>query len=163
MNRDINKSIKFAMKFAIISSICFIIGIPLIPVFAGKIWTLMIVGILLTVFGFYGSVLMWVHFYRLVVCRDILFQIEENDLRDVKDIARTISVPKVFARISTKYLVAKRYVVGYRLNEYDILEKISKKDKKLSQNKCPNCGANLKLKNQDIHTCKYCGAELSRK
>lgn len=162
MNKDIAKEIQLTYRLAIAFSASLILSVPLV-IFGGNIDALLIIGVILLIPGVYGAIIMWLHYARLIMCKSILPIVNEKAVRDIKKISTIINKPLVFTRICIRYLIRKRYIVGYKLTEYDMLEKISKKDKKLSKNRCPNCGAKLNLKNPEINSCKYCKFEFDRK
>jgi hypothetical protein len=138
------------------------ISTPL-AIFGRNITALLIIGVILLIPGVYGAIIMWLHYARLNICKSILPIVNEKSVRDIQKISTTINKPLVFTRICIRYLISRRYIIGYKLTEYDMLEKISKKDKKLSKNRCPNCGAKLNLKNPEINSCKYCKFEFDKK
>ena len=56
----IEKALKRLLVLSIAFSVMFAAGIPLIPVGASKgLWALMIVGIVFTAAGFYGTPMLW--------------------------------------------------------------------------------------------------------
>lgn len=160
MNKDISKEIQLTYRLAIAFSISLVVSVPLV-VFGRNISALLIIGVILLIPGVYGAIIMWLHYGRLHICKAALPVINDKDIRDITKVATTIHKPLVFTRIAVKYLVSKRYIVGYRLTEYDILEKISKKDRKLSNNQCPTCGARVNINKSTA--CKRCGTELIKK
>ena len=162
MNKNISTQLQSTYKIALYSSLSLLISTPLI-IFGRNIAALIIIGAILAIPAFYAAIIMWLHYARLIMCNKILSLITDKEMRDIKKISASINKPLVITRICTKYLVRNRYIIGYRINEYDNLEKISKRDRKLSNNTCPKCGAKLKLKNPDTYTCKYCGLEFEKK
>lgn len=131
-------------------------GIPMIPLgFANGIIPLGVIGIVLTVVGFYGSPLMWVRFADLRACGGVYGLITEDGLRSVSAIAGTLGQPVEKVRKTLTQLTSRRYLTGYVYDGGDTLSESGDGGRL----KCPDCGAPL-TPDGDGYRCQYCGGRF---
>ena len=58
----VKKDMNVSLIVALVSSVLFVVGIPMIILFAGKMWVFMALGIIFVIFGFYGGPLLWIRY-----------------------------------------------------------------------------------------------------
>ena len=159
--KQLNKDIKRLFTFCLLSSFLFVIGIPLIPVFAGKSWIIMTLGIVFVVFGFYGMPILWVNFASLKGLKRVVEAVEEENLYTNTEIAMHLQINERQVYENIKKAINKKYLVGYK---YDgkTLNVNENKEKKVVLHKkvCKNCGGKLEKVGDSWH-CPYCGVEFS--
>ena len=155
--KKINKDVKVLFCWAIIASILFVVGIPLIPIFAGKNWFVMALGIVFVVFGFYGTPLLWVAYGSKRSLKRVVEAITEEHLYSNKDIALHIQTTEQNVKDQIIKAIRKKYITGF---VYDGIElHLNEKQKQMNMvevNKCKNCSAALTVTQEKIY-CKYCG------
>ncbi|HIU06058.1 MAG TPA: hypothetical protein IAC46_00450 [Candidatus Onthoplasma faecigallinarum] len=154
--KKITKDINKIFVISLIVSVLFVVGIPLIAVFAGKNWILMTLGIIFVVVGFYGSPLLWVNYAGKRKTRRIVEAIEEENLYSNAEIASQLSIKEKEVKQEIYKAINKKYLTGYI---YDG-EKISSNNKQkqtqaLHIKKCNNCGGKLEIRD-DKWYCPYC-------
>lgn len=154
--KKITKDINKIFVISLIVSVLFVVGIPLIAVFAGKNWILMTLGIIFVVVGFYGSPLLWVNYSGKRKTRRIVEAIEEENLYSNAEIASQLSMKEKEVKQEIYKAINKKYLTGYI---YDG-EKISANNKQkqtptLHIKKCNNCGGKLEIRD-DKWYCPYC-------
>ena len=81
------KSAVLWFVLSLITSVSFVCGIVMIPVFAGKIPWLMWIGIALTAHGFYGLAFYWQAFAKRRELAAVVDAIVREDTLDVKDLS----------------------------------------------------------------------------
>lgn len=153
----LKKDIKSFFIFALVSSILFVVGIPMIPIFAGKIWFLMALGIVFVVFGFYGMPLIWLKYASLKKINRVVVAIEEEHLTMNSEIATQLQIPEKEVKSLITTAINKRYITGYIYDgEKLTLNNKEKLKKQINLQKCANCGAKL-VDNETEWYCPYCG------
>lgn len=165
MAQDIKKSCTRKLIFSIILSVFFVIGIPLIIYGAMKAKLLMVLGIIMVVFGFYGAPMAWISFGNLVSLKSVLFAITEDHLSSVSEIAGNLGLNENDVKAKINTLLTKRFLTGYKLEEngkVTPLQKPKEENKELKLKKCPNCGANLTETKDHKYKCKYCGVTFDK-
>lgn len=167
MKNNIQKSCTKKLIFAIFLTICLVAGIPLIVVGASKAKLLMVLGIVMTVAGFYGSPLVWISFAKLCTEKAVYFAIVEDNILSAKEIANNLGRNEKEIIELINHLISNRFLTGYKLDETGKLTKTKKpKDeqtqKEIKSKKCPNCGANLTKTKDNKYFCKYCGVEFDK-
>ena len=160
MKSNLQKSCTKLLIFSILLSICFIAGVPTIIIGAKNNKIIMTLGIIMTVVGFYGSPMAWVNYGHLVSSKSILYAIVDDNLTSASDIANNLGLntEEIISKIN--YLIQKRYLTGYKLEENGKITKLEKQKqetKEIKSKKCPNCGANLTETKDHKYQCKYCG------
>lgn len=159
---DIKKDTKRLLIISIIASIGFVVGIPAIifgAIYGGAYIILMVVGIILTVIGFYGSPILWVNYAEKVRQCSIYEMITVDGITDINTIASStgiINAKRVEETINI--LIQKRYLTGYKIVNSELSEAVPTNK---VVNKCPNCGANM-TKENGKWVCKYCNSELDK-
>ena len=156
----INKDLKKMLIFCIISSIFLPIGIPLIVIGASKTWILLTLGIIMTVFGFYGSPILWVLYGNLRTTKQVVNSILEENLTNTKEISSHLQMPEKQVKEIINKSITKQYLKNLIFDGETL--KINDKSKlnyKNLKNKCPNCGGLLEQSSDEI-VCPYCGSKF---
>ncbi len=159
---NINNEIKKTFTIALVISILFVVGIPMIALFAGKNWVLMSIGIVFVVVGFYGSPLIWVSFAGKRRTRRVIEAIENENLYSNAEIASQLSMREKEVQSEIYKSINKKYLVGYLYDgkELTINEK-QRQEKKLHIKKCKNCGGKLE-EHDGKWVCPYCDMTFSK-
>lgn len=154
-----NKKVRQNLIMAIFLTLFFPIGVfGIIFGAANHITALLVVGIILTVLGFYGAPICWSTYGNKksldVYLRLILFE----NIYSLDDIATQTNTNKETVKQNILNLIQKGYLKGYILRE-DYLElntnqKQSANTKKTA--KCNNCGGTMTFDGIN-YVCEYCG------
>ncbi len=167
MKNDIKKSCKFKLILSLILSVFLVGGIVSIIFGAISSTALLVIGIIMTVLGFYGSPIAWVSYGNLVVEKAVLFAITEDHIESVTAISHNLGITEKDARTKINHLMSNRYLTGYKLQADGTLVAIEKPKEKKQENllklkKCPNCGANLTETADHKYKCNYCGVTFDK-
>lgn len=146
----------------IVLSVLFVVGVPCIAIgFSSNIIPLGVVGIIFTVAGFYGTPLVWTNYADVRGKLGVYCMITEDGVTDVSRIAATLSITPKKALGQVNYLINKRYLRGYVLEDMKLVP-IKPEQKPNDANKCPNCGAALTVGENTLY-CPYCGGEFPKR
>ena len=160
--KKINKNTKTILIWSVIISLMLIVGIPMIILGAIKsIWFVLVIGIIFTVIGFYGTPIIWVYFANTKVLQRVVEIINNEHLLKVSEIAQHLQLSEQQIKMHITNAIKKNFLQGYIFDGLELKENKEEKNKfeKLLKNKCPNCGANL-IKIDNGHRCEYCGSEF---
>ena len=165
-NTSLHKAIRNMLIIALVFSVLFVAGIPMIPVgFYYGIYPVGILGIIFTVAGFYGTPFVWIAFAALVSHKGVYSMIEDDGVYSVNSIANTLGMNVKKTRGMVTYLINKRYLKGYTFDGADTIVPTSALGAagkaNLSLGKCPNCGAILTELGNTLR-CPYCGGVFPR-
>lgn len=118
----------------------------------------LVLGILLVVFGFYGSPISWSNYSKKKSLRVVLRLILNENLYSVEELSEQTNKRKreIVSMINT--LILKEYLTGYKFKG-EILELNTNKKqsaKVTRKQKCDVCGGMMKF--DGVHfVCEYCG------
>ena len=70
-NKDLKKNINIKLILAIFALVCFVGGVPMIVIFAKLQPLLMVLGILMVIFGFYGSPILFIAYGYIFLIKAI--------------------------------------------------------------------------------------------
>ena len=160
--KKINKNTKTILIWSVIISLMLVVGIPMIILGAIKsIWFVLVIGIIFTVIGFYGTPIIWVYFANTKVLQRVVEIINNEHLLKVSEIAQHLQLSEQQIKMHITNAIKKNFLQGYIFDGLELKENKEEKNKfeKLLKNKCPNCGANL-IKIDNGHRCEYCGSEF---
>lgn len=157
----IQKTTRLLLIFAILSACLFIAGIPMIVLGALKNTFLMILGILLTVVGFYAAPILFVAYAAKKETRRLIFAVCCEHLTTLSDIALQISKSEETTAALIRKAIEKCDLVGYSFDG-TALQVIRRTDpmKKTILTECPSCGAQIRHRENDEVACPYCGTLL---
>lgn len=160
---DINKDLKKHRNWAIIISVLFVIGIPLIIVGATKsIWAVLGIGIACVVIGFYGAPMMWTSYGSMRTLKHVVDAVMEDNLTTLQEIAGQLHIREREARDHIVNGIRKKYITGYIFDGAKLVPNQKEKPKKkVVTNKCLNCGAPLQA-DESGFTCPYCGSHFNK-
>ncbi len=159
--KQINKDLKKLFYCSLILTILFVIGIPMIPMFAGKITILMVLGIIFTAVGFYVMPIMWILYGGLRGLKRVVEAVLEENLYSNEEIATHLQISEREVHESIKKAINKKYLIGFKYDGKTLqLNENKKKEFVLHKKQCKNCGGKLE-KVGDSWVCPYCGVEFS--
>lgn len=169
MKKNIKKDCTLKLLLSILLTVCFVAGIPLIISGAKSSTILLVLGIVMTVLGFYGSPMAWINYGKICSEKSIYFAITEDNLLSAKEIASNLGRQEKEIIELINHLISSRFLTGYKLDENGKLTKLAKQkeeqeshQKELKSRKCPNCGATLTKTKDNKYICKYCGVEFDK-
>ncbi len=161
--KNINKSISKLFFISLALSIGFPAGIVGIVFGAIKsVPFLLVLGIVLTVAGFYVMPITWVKYAERRQHKSLLFMIENENILTVSELANQTSYEPKKVREMINFLIMKNYLVGYLFHD-DILEENTNKKEYAKHNmkKCPNCGAVMQHDGEKF-VCEYCSSYIKK-
>lgn len=156
--KKINNKLTIKLIIALLISILFVGGIPLIIVFASSNKLLMWIGIVCVGFGFYATPLSWISFGNTKRTKEVVSCIVMDNILSVDDIAKQLQMEKndVIGNISVS--IKNRYIEGYLFDNNILTVNTNVNMKNEAFKKCPNCGAKMSFnESKKIWECKYCG------
>ena len=158
IKHDVNKM----LIICIITSIAFVVGIPMIVVGASSSIIVMILGIVFVAFGFYGMPLLWIHYSELRSLKRVVEAITEENLATNAEIAMQLQMNEKTVKAKVTKAINKKYITGYIYNG-EVLTPNNKQPvkKKIIENKCRNCGGKLEQFETEWR-CPYCGSHFSK-
>lgn len=159
--KSIEKTLKNSLILSICLSIGLVCGVPAIVLGAvNKITAVMVIGIVLTVIGFYGAPFSWVIYGANRSLRRLINAIKEERLYSIQDLAVHLSEPEKVIRANLNKCFAKGYLTGYKKDgDNVILNEGVALDKKEYYASCPFCGAKFTY-TIDNPRCPYCNSPV---
>ena len=148
MQNDIKKSCRFKLILSLVLSVFLVGGIVSIIFGATSSTALLVIGIIMTVLGFYGSPISWVSYGNLVVEKAVLYAITEDHIESITAISQNLGISENDAKAKVNHLMSNRYLTGYKLQENGTLVAIEK--------------ANLTETADHKYKCKYCGVTFDK-
>ncbi len=162
--KKINSEVRKSLIISLVISILFVVGIPMIPIFAGKNWVLMAIGIVFVVVGFYGMPLLWISYANKKRTRRVIQAVEEENLYSNQDIAMQLQMKEKEVYSEITKAINKGYLKGYLYNGKELTINNAKKqtkEEKLTIKKCNNCGGKLEKTDSGYH-CPYCDMNFTK-
>ena len=159
----IKKDLRKQLIVGIVFSVMLVAGIPAIVLSAvNSIWPVMVLGIICTVLGFYGTPLVWTSYGNNVILKRVVDAVMEENLTTNADIAGQLQMSEKTVKGYIVTGIKKKYITGYIYNG-EVLTPNQKEapKKKIVQNKCKNCGGPLKA-TENGWRCEYCGSEFDK-
>ena len=158
-NNSIKNDLIKKLIFAIITSILFIIGIP-ITIFSATnhIWFAMTLGIIFIVFGFYGMPFIWLSYANLRSLKNVVDAVNEEHILSVSEIASQLQLKENQVRQFIVDAIKKKYIIGY-IFDGNTLSTNNKNKPSIQERKCSHCGGNLVKKDNDWY-CPYCDSKF---
>lgn len=167
----LKRKIIFSFIFALLLSVGLPCGIVLIVMFARQP-ILLTVGIVLTVLGFYGMPILWLHFAKLKSQQKICEQIKLDNLQEISYIAKINNTDQEKMLNDIYELINKRYLLGFEIVDGKYIvkqtEKNITKNEALRQARhtetvmCKGCGAAIEIVAGEKTFCPYCGRPLNK-
>lgn len=153
---------------AIVLSVAFVVGIPLTVVGAINLksfgLTLMIIGIVFCVCGFYGTPIAWTSYGNKIQYKRTIDAITVENLRSVSEIASHINRPQKSVLKDIQTAIQNFELVGFTLDG-DTIKRFERKAEESVQVSvvCPNCGGiNYCNELEKSAKCAYCGRIIER-
>lgn len=157
-NKLKNKSV-ILLILAIFGLLCFIGGIPTIINGAKASGLLLALGIIMVVFGFYGSPMLFIAYGNCITLNRIYNAIVSEKLETTADIALQLSTPEDQVKGHVQTLITKQYLQGYLFDGQKLTTNKKAINSSASSSKCPNCGGKM-TKTSDGWHCDYCGHKV---
>lgn len=159
-NKVLRKKIISSFFVALFLTLCLCCGVPLIVIFAGKNTVVMIIGIVCTVVGFYGTPMGWISFGNAKSLERVVLAVTAENLLTVKDIAAQLGKTEAQVKESLTVCFQKGYLFGYVFDGETISYNANRHPtEKVMSWVCPNCGAtNTYLLTDGVVKCPYCGS-----
>ena len=154
----INNKSKCLFIISIISSLLFVLGIPMIILGAvNDITIVMILGIIFTAINFYAIPLLWIRYATIQNYKRLIFCIVNENIYSVEQLSLHLSLNINETKKRIQYCFGKGYLIGYLFNGTNILlnDNINHKDKLIFV-QCKNCGASYTFSKQEQGFCPYC-------
>lgn len=173
MKNNIYKTKNKRFLIAFLISIGFIIGISMIILgfIKGDI-VVGVLGIVLTILGFYGAPILWISFSSMSFRITLFEQITVDKIVSIKILSETNNKKEKFVLNEINYLISKRFLKNYIIDnnlylidvtdKNDLNKEIFVKNNHIKTVKCNNCGAVLDI-TRGFGQCPYCGLFLSDK
>ena len=162
---NLKKSAFIWFIIAFVGSVLFVGGIPMIIFGAIKhITPIMILGIICTGLNFYFMPIAWIIYGGRKKYLRITQAVKEENIVTVQQLSQTLSTPENQMILDVKAMFEKGYMKGYLFDEQKIT---LNQNRKLEGNKvtikCPNCGANVVVNENQQSVCSYCGTVVDDK
>ncbi len=159
------RDLKILLAFSLILTIGFCVGIFGIIFGAVKGFSaLLIIGIVLTVVGFYGMPIIWLAYGQTKSYQIVLSLILDQNIYSVADISNQLSLNQKNVNAIIYKLIQKEYLVGYIFKNGVLeLNRNVKQEKRHSEKiKCPNCSGFMDFDGVN-YVCQYCGNVQKKK
>ncbi len=155
MIKKLKDSVKKHLYICLFFSVTMVLAIPIIVLSAiNAKFILMGIAIAFFFFGFFGLPFLWLGYISKKLSLIVYEMITVNNTLNIRDISKSFNRPHHEIKNIVVKLINKGYLNAYTLTSDDILIYNKNEDIKAGE-KCPNCGANLKIKNNTIY-CEYC-------
>lgn len=158
-NKTIKKWVNSALAWSIIASICFVVGIPGIIISAIYFTPTLAASIVMVVFGFYGSPMLWLSFANRKSAYEIYTLIVSGNISSIKMLCQQSGKEEKEVKDTLQLLMRKGFLTNFQLTEENQIVTVNQKKSTMQKSKCPNCGASLTVKNGKTF-CQYCGTEF---
>lgn len=132
---DINKDLKKMLIWAIVISVAFVVGIPILILGAvNSIWALLAFGIACVVIGFYGAPIIWVQYGSNRTLKRVVDAVMEEHITTNAEIAQQLQIRERDAKAFITKAINKKYITGYIYNGVELIpnEKEAPKKKNCS-------------------------------
>ncbi|MFR5062649.1 MAG: hypothetical protein ACLTEK_06565 [Christensenellales bacterium] len=158
---DLLKSrIKKYLYLSLFASVCLPAGIPCIVLGAvNAVYPVMIIGIVATVFGFYGCPLLWMKFASLTGMKKLVVAVESDNLYTVRELCSVLNISEREARARLRSALSERYLTGFKFEDDKLILNTNFKQSNASFTiKCEDCGAPVIIDPKSAeNVCQYCG------
>ena len=171
----INKKIVIYLMFSMLLSIGFPVGIMSIifsRIMPQPSTALLVIGIVLTVLGFYGMPMLWVKFGELKGKQKLCNQIKIDNVQSIETLAKLNNVEQDTMLKTVRSLIAERLLTGYEIvdDAYVVPSQgkvITKQDAVKIAGKsitlsCAGCGAPVEFVEGEKLVCPYCGRAIKK-
>lgn len=145
---------------ALIISVMFVVGIVMIPVFAGRL-ELLILGIVFTVVGFYGTPLIWIKFGNDIQVARVVDAVLEEKLLSNREISQYLQKDEKLVKSMITTAIKKKYLTGFLYDGVTLSLNEKKRQIGKKNNKCENC-CGLMEELDDAFYCPYCGSKIKK-
>lgn len=149
------------LTLAIIALLCFGAGIPIICIYAKYSTFLLTLGILMVVFGFYGSPMLFISYGSNKVSLRVYDAIVSEGLYSNIEISKQLSMSEADVKSNIQSLINKQYLIGYLYDGVSLKSNTNVPKNNVKQHKCSSCGGTL-TKVSDGYICKYCGSKFDK-
>ena len=159
------KATKKNFYMALIWSILFVAGIPMIVIGAvhhsGAWWIMMILGIVFTASGIWGVPLTWVMYAKKRKLMRMAIVISSSESLTIDVLSDTVGRTQPETRDAVRELLQKGWLTGYAfVDQEDRVKRTSTLD--IHHAVCEYCGASFEFKGTNS-TCPFCGRYFTGK
>ncbi len=146
-------------RFALIWTILFVVGIPMIVFGAvkhtGIYWVIMGIGVLFCVSGFYGIPIMWITYAEKRRLARVAIVVSGSESITIDILSDTLGRGQDETRQDVRTLLQGGYLPGYAfVDQEDRIRRTSTLD--IHHAVCEYCGASFEFRGTDSR-CPYCG------
>lgn len=163
--KSIDKDIRKMFCLAIVLSVVFVVGIPLLIISAINGTTVvLILGILMVVVGFYGTPLAWIGYGNIRALRRVVDAVMEEHLTTNQEIAKHLQISEKSAKENITKAINKKYITGYLYDGTALTvnqKKAPAKKEVTATNICSRCGAQMEVDKNGMR-CLYCGTKFAK-
>ena len=157
-------TVKSLLIAALISSVLFVVGIPMIILGASGAFSatgvnrlFLIAGIVFTAGCFYGMPILWITYGNARELKRVVFAVEVQRLYTVERLSAHLNLTPEITRAKLDACFEKGYFPGF-IREGDTLSPLSdtKPENELHSVECPSCSARFTFSGGS-GKCPYCG------
>ena len=117
---------------------------------------LLVLVIIFTGLGFYGTPIAWVRFGSLAGLQNTLQVIEQEKITELKKLSIHLSKNEKQVKRDIRALIRLNCLKGYTLDDFGNITTNQPKEETIKVGKCPHCSAPLSF-DEDMIRCAYCG------
>lgn len=158
--KAISKKITSVFILSMFASICLPVGILMIIFGAANgITPMLVVGIVATVFGFYGTPMLWIRYGSLKGIKNLVAAVENDNLYSVAELSSVLNCNEDETRNRIRAALSARYITGFTFDNDRLVVNTNVKQANVGFSvKCDNCGAPVFIDpNKADNRCEYCG------
>jgi len=161
--KSYKKVVTLYLLFALIASVMLPAGILCIILANSNTWIL-IGGIVMTAFGFYGTPVLWIKYGESKRTALVQRLVYSENIYTVEDIASHASLTKEDVTASINKLIAGWYLTGFIFRDGKLILNTNKKqtEETSEMRKCPACGGTMRYNGLN-YVCEYCGHVETKK
>lgn len=156
----ISKRVTSVLIWSVFATICLPVGIVMIIFGAVNDMTpMLVVGIVATVFGFYGAPVFWARYGSLKGLKSLVAAVEKDNLYSVAELSSVLNCNEDETRNRIRSALAARYITGFTFDNDRLVVNTNVKQANVGFTvRCDNCGAPVVIDpNKADNRCEYCG------
>lgn len=157
--KQADRKVRVLFFAALLSSILFVAGIPMLIFGAANSRTfLMVTGIVLTAACFYGMPILWIQYGSAKTERRLIYAVLQENLLTVAALSAQLSINEEGIRAMLRSCIQHCRLPGFLFDgETLTLNTHAAPGRKLLSVVCPNCGAPVSYPEGESPVCGYCG------
>ncbi len=160
--QKISVKLRALLLSAVLSSILFVVGIPMIILGASNgITFLMVAGIVLTGVDFYAAPILWVTYGGKKTWRRVIFAVLSENILTVSGLSAQLALPEEEIRKILQGCVQECYLTGYLFDGECLTLNTNKNPQdRILTAECESCGAKVTYRPGETPVCPYCGSTI---